>query len=55
MFVPSRVFDTLLEPGKAMGIDKEEEHSHGSTHSTKSCEKNRNSWIDWSQLILGFK
>lgn len=55
MHVPGRVFDTLLEPGKAMGMEREEDDSHGSIRCKTPGGKHNNSWVDWSQLLLGFK
>jgi len=49
-YVPGRVLDCLLEPGKAMGLDMME----SGDESEKDENKTPESFLDWAVFLLGF-
>ena len=53
-FIPERVFETLMEPEKAMGIKRKEVGAEIENKSNISKRDDLNSWIEWSQLLMGF-
>ena len=56
-YVPGRVLDCLLEPGKAMGLDMMENENEN--ESSNGGEKDNNyqtpqSFLEWAVFLLGF-